>query len=257
MQSEVLNCDLQTRVATIELNRPDSLNSFNQQLRKDLLAAIQLAEAYENIRVIRIKGAGRGFCAGADLGEGLERSIENELIEEYKPIMMAIHDSPKIFMAQVHGSAAGIGAALAFVCDMTIMAEDAYAYLAFAAIGLVPDGGLHWHLYHALGPRKAFELIVEGGRLTAQQCLEYGLCNEVVSQEKLDEFVIAKAEKIADGAPLSQRALKEIMRQMNGLTLSETINLEAELQQPLTESEDCRNAVQAFFNKEKPVFKGK
>ncbi len=257
MQSEVLNCHIEGRIATLELNRPDALNSFNQQLRKDLLAAIKWAEADDNVRIIRIKGAGRNFCAGADLGEGLERNIENELIEEYKPIIMAIHDSPKIVIAQVHGSAAGIGAALAFVCDLTIMAEEAYAYLAFAAIGLVPDGGLNWHLYHALGPRKAFELIIEGGRLNAQQCEEYGLCNEVVAQEELEDFVTAKAEKIADGAPLSQVAVKKIMRQMNGLTLSDTIDLEAELQQPLTQSADCRNAVKAFFNKQKPVFEGK
>lgn len=257
MQSDVLEYAIENGIATICLNKPDSLNSFSQELRLDMLKAIQTAQADEAVRVIIFKGAGRGFCAGADLGEGLERRIDDELKEEYKPFLMEIHDCPKPCIAQVHGCAAGIGAALAMVCDMVIMSEDAYVYLAFAAIGLVPDGGLNWHLYNALGPRKTYEVIVEGKKLSSTECLELGICNHVVPIEKLEETVMKHATKISIGAPLAQAAVKKILRQVGTMTLAETINLEADLQQALTESEDCRNAVKAFFAKEKPVFKGK
>ncbi len=257
MQSDVLEYSVSDAVCTITLDRPESLNSFNHELRQDLLMALQTAEASTDIRVIILKGNGKGFCAGADLGEGLDRNIEGELKHAYKPILMAIQSSSKVCIAQVHGCAAGIGAGLAMACDIVIMSEDAYAYLAFAAIGLIPDGGLNWHLYHTLGPRRAYETIVEGKRITSQECLHFGICNEVVPREKLESSVLSRAEKLAVGSPLSQAAVKKVLRQMSTMNLSEAIDLEAEIQQPLTESEDCRNAVAAFFNKEKPVFKGK
>ena len=256
MQSNVLEYSVSNAVCTIALNRPDSLNSFNQELRMDILSAIQSAEKDPAVRVIVIKGNGKGFCAGADLAEGLDRDIEEELNNEYKPFLMAIHDSRKVCIAQVHGCAAGIGAGLAMVCDLVIMSEDAYVYLAFAAIGLIPDGGLNWHLYNALGPRKAFETIVEGKRLAADECLRHGICNEVVTRENLETAVTDRASSLAKGAPLAQAAAKKILRQVGRMTLSEAISKEAEYQKPLTESDDCRNAVDAFFKKQKPAFKG-
>ncbi|MGI9350133.1 MAG: enoyl-CoA hydratase/isomerase family protein [Rhizobiaceae bacterium] len=256
MQSNVLEYSVSDAICTIALNRPDSLNSFNHELRMDMLKAIRTAEGDPAVRVIVFKGNGKGFCAGADLAEGLDRDIEEELKQEYKPFLMAIHDSPKACIARVHGCAAGIGAGLAMVCDLVIMSEDAYVYLAFAAIGLIPDGGLNWHLQNALGPRKAFETIVEGKRLTADQCLNHGICNEVVPRKNLDQAVGERAAKIASGAPLAQAAAKKILRQVGQLSLSEAINREAEFQKPLSESEDCRNAVDSFFKKEKPEFKG-
>ena len=193
MESEVLEYSVDGAVCTIMLNRPHSLNSFNLALRKDLLAALQLAERSDDVRVIVLKGAGRGFCAGADLSEGVEKAVDQMLEEEYKPFLLAIAESSKICIAQVHGSAAGIGGALAMACDIVVMADDAYLYLAFAAIGLVPDGGLTWHLLHAMGYRRAFETIVEGRKLDAQACLDFGIANELVAPETLDAHVAAKA----------------------------------------------------------------
>lgn len=257
MKSNVLNVQVNDGVCTIALSRPEKLNSFDQALRLDLKNAIDAATNDQEIRVIVFKGEGKGFCAGADLGEGLENGVERQLKEEYKPFLMAIHDCPKPCIAQVHGTAAGIGAALAMVCDIVVMSEDAYIYLAFAAIGLIPDGGLNWHLYNALGPRRAYETIVEGKRLQAAQCFELGICNEVVTQDALDDAVMKRAKRLAKGAPLAQAAVKKLLRKMDKVTLSEAINMEAEIQQPLSETSDCKNAVVAFFNKEKPVFEGK
>jgi len=257
MQSNVLTYETANAVCTITLNRPESLNSFNAELRLDLLKALKAVEADENIRVIVMKGAGKGFCAGADLGEGVEDGVERQLKEEYKPCLMAIRNSAKPFIAQVHGPAAGIGAGFALACDVVIMAETSYMYLAFAAISLIPDGGLNWHLYHTLGPRKAFEIIAEGKKLTAEECLSHGMCNEVVTADALDDAVVQRAAKLAAGAPLAQAAVKKVLNQMGTLSLGDAIDFEAEIQQPLSESEDCRKAVAAFFRKEKPVFNGR
>ncbi|MEO0328656.1 MAG: enoyl-CoA hydratase/isomerase family protein [Pseudomonadota bacterium] len=257
MNSKTLIFSVTDKICTITLNRPDALNAFNQRLRLDLLKAIQTAQDDDTVRVIILKGEGKGFCAGADLGEGLDRDIGSELLNEYKPIMMALQESDKTCIAQCHGPVAGIGGGLAMACDMVFMAEKSYMYMAFAAISLIPDGGINWHLYNRLGPRKAFEVIVEGQRLTAQECLSYGICNAVLSENELESRVTEQARKIASGAPLAQSALKKVMRQMAGKSLSQAIDLEAEIQQPLTQSEDCRNAISAFFAKEKPVFEGK
>ncbi len=257
MKSNVLTVQNENSVCTIMLSRPDKLNSFNKELRADLLLAVKEAEKDPAARVIVFKGDGKGFCAGADLGEGVEDNVEHQLKEEYKPFLMAIHDCPKPCIAQVHGTAAGIGAALAMVCDLVIMSDDAYVYLAFAAIGLIPDGGLNWHLYHSLGPRKAYEIIVEGKRLSAEECLKHGICNQVVQGNQLDESVSNRAANLATGAPLAQTAAKKLLRQMGETSLSDAINLEAEIQLPLSQSADCKNAVAAFFRKEKPIFEGK
>ena len=257
MQSNVLIYTVNEKICTITLDRPESLNSFNKQLRLDLLKALQEAEADTDIRAIILNGAGKGFCAGADLAEGVEDGVEHQLRNEYKPCLMAIQNSSKPVIAQVHGPAAGIGAAFALACDIVIMAEDAYMYLAFAAISLIPDGGLNWQLYNILGPRRAFEIIAEGKRITAQECLEYGMCNQIVPADELPETVKSRAEKLADGAPLAQAAVKQILRQMENATLSDAIDMEASIQKQLVETEDCKEAIAAFFRKEKPVFHGR
>ena len=257
MQSDVLTYSVEDAICTITLNRPDSLNSFDRELRLDLLKAIETAEADKSVRVVILKGAGKGFCAGADLAEGVADGVEDQLKNEYKPCLMAIKNSAKPFIAQIHGPAAGIGAAFALACDIVIMADEAFMYLAFAAIGIIPDGGLNWQLYNILGPRKAFEIIAEGKRISAQDCLQFGMCNEVVPAQELEAAVLKRAEKLAQGAPLSQAAVKKVLQQMEGMDLSQAIDLEAEVQQSVVETEDCRNAIAAFFRKEKPVFNGR
>lgn len=141
--------DTSNRVATILLNRPKAMNAFETQLRLDLMAAISQAEGDDDVRVIIISGVGRGFSAGADLQHGIEPydTIEDQILAEYKPFLMAIHNSPKLFISAVNGPCAGIATALTMVCDLTVMAEDAYLYQAFAAIGLVKAGS--WNRPHS------------------------------------------------------------------------------------------------------------
>ena len=247
------------RVATILLNRPKAMNAFETQLRLDLRAAIRQAELADEVRVIIISGAGRGFSAGADLQHGIEPydTIEAQILAEYKPFLMAIHNSPKLFISAVNGPCAGIATALAMVCDLTVMADDAYLYQAFAAIGLVPDGGASWHLVHALGYKSALQALVECEKITARDCLELGLANHVVAADELMPFTQSWAEKLAAGSPLAQRYTKELLRKATRLDLPEIIDLEAKAQITTSTSRDALHAVEAFFKKEKPRFEGR
>lgn len=256
---ETVKYSVTERVATISLNRPDSLNAFNTQLRLDLLAAVEQANAAPDVRVVIITGAGRGFSAGADLKAGFAEyeTVEEQILLEYKPVLMAISESGKLYIAAVNGPCAGIGSGLAMVCDLMVMADDAYIYQAFAAIGLVPDGGATWQLVNAMGYRRALQLVVEAGKLTADQCLAYGLTNKVVPAGELLAQAQAWAAELAQGAPLAQKYSKQLLKAATTADLSQMIDLEASTQNITIASEDNKNAVIAFFKKRRPEFTGK
>ena len=253
---DVIKYEVVGAIATITLNRPEARNAFNRALRSELLAAIGKAEADEAVRIVILQGEGRGFCAGADLSEKRYQPVDVQLETEYKPILLAITEGQKIYIASVSGAAAGIGSALAMSCDMMFMAEDAYIYLAFAAIGLVPDGGSNWHLLNKLGKVRAFETIVEARKMPAAECLELGIVNAVVPVEELKRYTLERAKKLALGAPLAQAAVKRLLREAGSLSLAETMTAEAKEQKALIESKDFQNAVKSFFEKRKPEFSG-
>lgn len=244
-------------VAVVTLNRPDVRNAFNGEMRARFLEAVKAVNADDAVRVVVLKGAGAGFCAGADLSEGLFDTVTEMIENEYKPFLMAIAQSDKIWLASVHGSAAGIGGSLAMTCDLMVMAEDASIYLAFAAIGLIPDGGATWHLLKAMGYRRAFETIVEGRKIPAPECVAYGIANRTAPAEWVHETSLRWAETLASGSPLAQAGAKRVLRNIGRMRLQDAITLEARKQQALVESEDFKNAVEAFFAKRKPEFRGR
>lgn len=246
-------------LAIITMNRPDSLNAFNASMRHDLLAAIQSADADPEIRAVLLTGAGRAFCVGADLKEPYNpphETIEEQIMLEYKPILDLISSSNKPVIAAVRGPAAGIGAAFAMACDLTIMSSDAYLYLAFSAIGLVPDGGATWHLVHTLGYKRAFEAIVDGHKIPAARCVELGLANRILPADIFDAEARAFARSIATRAPLAVRYSKEIARAATCSSLEQIIALEARRQHITITSADAKEGAQAFFKKRAPRFSG-
>ncbi|MBI3286241.1 MAG: enoyl-CoA hydratase/isomerase family protein [Burkholderiales bacterium] len=246
-------------VAIITMNRPDALNAFNALLRQDLLAAIQRADADHETRAILLTGAGRAFCVGADLKESYNpphETIEEQIMLEYKPILDLISGSNKPVIAAVRGPAAGIGAAFAMACDLTIMSSDAYIYLAFSAIGLIPDGGATWHLVRALGYKRAFEAIVDGHKIPAARCVELGLANRVIPADFFETDARAFARSVATRAPLAVRYSKEIARAATSISLEQVIALEAKRQHLTITSADAKEGAQAFFEKRAPRFTG-
>ena len=257
-QFETVIYKVENRVATIHLNRPDARNAFNTQLRLDLLAAIRQADADGDVRVLVIGAEGRGFSAGADLADGIPNHgrISDQIQDEYKPFLMAIHESPKLTISSVQGAAVGIGSALALTCDFTVMADSAYIYLAFAVLGLIPDGGASWHLLHKLGYKRALQMIVEAEKVTAATCLELGLVNKVVAADTLAVATQAWAEQLSAGAPLAQRYSKEVLQRAMSMGLSEVIDLEAQRQNVTLASRDAMEGGMAFFEKRQPRFGG-
>ena len=193
-------------VALVTLNRPEVLNAFDAAMRRDVRIAIERANGDDAVRAVVLTGAGRAFCAGADLAEGASAAtVEQILLEEYKPAIMAIARSTKPWIAAVNGAAAGIGSSFAMACDLMVMADNAYLYQAFMAIALIPDGGATWQLVRQLGPRRAFEMIVEGEKMRAARCVELGLANRVVPAAELLDNALGWAAVLSRKAPLALR----------------------------------------------------
>jgi len=258
---ETVDFNIDEQVAIITLNRPKARNSVTAQMRADLYQAVRKANNDRSVRVVMIAGAGKGFCAGADLVEKYPDSeeegfITQQLRTEYHPILSSITESSKPYVCAVNGAAAGIGGALAMACDLVVMAEDAFLYSAFGAIGLIPDGGSHWFLSKFLGSKKAFEMIAESQRLSAVQCEQLGMVNRVVAPAQLHDETLTWAKSLTKQAPLTLRYSKQLLREAQTLSLAETMDREAQLQDIPYRSEDFQEGGRAFFEKRAPLFTG-
>ncbi|MBW1882266.1 MAG: enoyl-CoA hydratase/isomerase family protein [Deltaproteobacteria bacterium] len=246
-------------VATLTMNRPKKRNAFDVPMLMEMLEATQEIDRNDSIRVAILTGAGRSFSAGADLTAPLApgRTVLDNLEEDYRPVLMSITHSPKPWISAVNGAAAGVGSAFAMNCDLTVMAEDAFLYQAFTAIGLIPDGGATWHLARTIGRKRAYELIVTGEKLMADRCLALGLCNRVVAADRLLEETTDWARELAAKAPLSLRYAKASLMTALESDLDTSYSREASLQQTCAESQDALEGVRAFSEKRSPVFVGR
>ncbi len=260
-QYETVLVERHGAVAVVSLNRPDKLNSFNRELRRDLLLAVREVNDDNSVRVVILTGAGRAFCAGADLADIPEDKatfrVEDQLNGEYKPALMEIHEASKPWISAINGACAGIGSAFGMVCDLTVMADDAYVFQAFAGISLVPDGGATWHLVRTLGRKRAYEVIATGEKIRADKCLQWGLCNRVVPAASLMEDTLAWAQELAGRAPLSLRYAKQAVNAAIEESVSDTISGEAKLQHICMNSADAQEGVIAFMQKRAPVWQGR
>jgi len=245
-------------IATITLNRPAALNSFDREMRADLAAATAQARDDARIRAVILTGAGRAFSAGADLKAGFKTGAEVERIvnEEYGPSLIDITEMEKPVISAINGFAAGIGLSYALACDLSVMGENAFLLCPFSAIGLIPDGGSTWLLTHAAGYKNAYEMAVENERMPAARCKELGLVNKVTADDELMETAREWAGRLAGKAPLALARTKKMMRRTSTLGYAETISAEAALQRLCFDSADCKEGVTAFLEKRQPRFTG-
>jgi len=246
----------------ITLNRPDSLNAWTAQLGRDLKQAITVDAADPSVRAVLITGAGRGFSSGADLKEGFDAAddgfpdIRKELNELYHPIIAGVRTLEKPVVAAVNGPAVGIGASLAFACDLVLAAESAFFGLAFVNIGLMPDGGSTLFVPAAVGKARAFQMALLGERLPADRALDWGLVNQVFPNDRLMDEADTLVERLAGGPTRSYASSKRALNRMLYPDLEGQLDLEAELQHALARTRDFREGVQAFVEKRQPAFEG-
>lgn len=261
MTDSCVSCESDGHVALITFNRPDAMNAFNVQMRTEFADAQAKIEADDAIRIVVVTGSGRAFSAGTDLKEmdvtaNSYGAFDNS-IRDYKPLIDGIAHSNKIYISAINGFAGGVALGMALGSDLAVMADNATVFSPFANIGLVPDGGASYQLFHAMGYKRAFAAIAECERLNAQQCLDLGLINKIAPADSLVADTKAWAHSLAERAPLALRNTKKILQGLPGLNREQAAYLESEYQMQCVNSEDSAAAVQAFLSKEKPVFKGR
>jgi 2-(1,2-epoxy-1,2-dihydrophenyl)acetyl-CoA isomerase len=264
MAYESLLHDVKDRIATFTLNRPDRLNALGGSMRDDLLDAVLKAGADDNVRVIVITGAGRGFCSGGDVKAMSEREQSGSvgaIKEKTQPIrdriVLAMRECPKPIIAAVNGAAAGAGMNLALACDMRIASTNAKFSQAFVKRGLTPDWAGSWFLPRIVGTAKACELIFTGDSIDAQQAFDLGIVNAVVAPEALMDEAYKLARKIADGPPITIQLAKRAIYHNEDVDLKAGLEFETFAQTITKETEDYKEGVKAFVEKRAPKFSGR
>jgi 2-(1,2-epoxy-1,2-dihydrophenyl)acetyl-CoA isomerase len=249
-------------VGRITLNRPDSLNAWIEDFGRELKRVIEVDAADPSVRAVLITGAGRGFSSGADLKAGFQPHPDDGLpdirkeLELYHPIVAGVRRLEKPVVAAVNGPAVGIGASLAFACDLVLAAESSFFGLAFVNIGLMPDGGSTLFVPAAVGKARAFQMALLGERVPAAQALDWGLVNWVHPDDRLMDEANQLVERLAAGPTRSYASSKQALNRMLYPNLDAQLDLEADLQHELARTKDFREGVTAFVEKREPSFEG-
>ena len=259
MTYETLDFKADDGVARITLNRPDKLNSFNVAMHMELRDAL---DSLGDARVVILTGAGRGFCAGQDLGE---RAVASDhpvdlgvTIETcWNPLIRRLTEMHQPVIARVNGVAAGAGANVALACDLVIAARSAKFIQSFSAIGLIPDSGGTWVLPRLVGQARALGLALTGEPLPAETAAEWGLIWKAVDDEALDAEVDSLAARLAALPPLGLAEIKTMIRSTWSRSLDQELNEQRNEMRRLGFTDDYREGVAAFLEKRAPKFVGR
>ena len=278
MQYKDIQVDVQDSIATVTLNRPQKLNAYTNLMGNELTHAYESLGKRQDVRVIIMTGAGRGFCAGADIGGVFQKSIDERgqgqnqspdqggdaeaarggtIAHARSGLQYAIHNCPKPTIAAINGAAVGIGLTLTLVQDIRVMAQEASLGAIFAKMGLMPELGSTFMLPRLIGLSKALELTYTARMVKAPEAVEIGLVNQAVPAEGLMATVKEMASQIASMPPLAVTVSKRALQQgaendFDAAVQTETFGLEY-----LFNTHDHKEAVAAFLEKRDPQFQGK
>ena len=249
-------------VLSVTLNRPESLNALTAGQREEVIGLLSEASASAEVRAVVLTGTGRGFCAGADLraagapGERLPGDVARTLRTGAQRLIAAVLDCEKPVIAAVNGTAAGLGAHLAFACDLVLAAESARFIEVFVRRGLVPDGGGAYLLPRLVGPQRAKELMFFGDALTAADAERLGLVNRVVRDEELEKTARAWAERLASGPTRALALTKQLVNASLDTDRAAAFAAEAAAQEINMTTADARDGVRSFVERRSAEFRG-
>jgi len=261
MDFERIKLEIDGNVALLTLNHPEVMNAVSQEMLGGLMAALDHVEDRKNgARCLLITGAGRGFCAGANLqprGEGSRSGDAGSVLETlYHPFLRRLRELPMPIVTAVNGAAAGVGMSFALMGDLCMCARSAYFLQAFRRIGLVPDGGSTWILPRLIGKARAMELSLLGERLPSEKALEWGLISRVVDDAELMPKAKELAADLASGPTVSLKLIRRLYWESTDNSYEEQLNLERQMQRIAGSTSDFAEGVRAFLEKRPAKFKG-
>lgn len=261
MDFETVILEIAGGSAKLTLNRPDRLNSFTVQMHDEVSRALE-AVSKSDARVLVLTGAGRGFCAGQDLGDravapgGDGVDLGESLEKRYNPLIRRLTSFEMPVVCAVNGVAAGAGANIALACDIVIAAKSAKFIQSFANIGLIPDSGGTWTLPRLAGQARAMGLALTAEPLTAERAEAWGMIWKCVEDAQLGAEVDALAAKFASAPTKGLATTKKLIRESGARTLEAQLELERDAQRTLGRTADYKEGVSAFMEKRTPKFTG-
>jgi 2-(1,2-epoxy-1,2-dihydrophenyl)acetyl-CoA isomerase len=261
MEFERVKLDLDGNVGILTLNHPEVMNAVSSEMLGGLMKAFdEIQNPRSGVRCVVMTGAGRGFCAGANLqpspSAGGSRDAGSILETGYHPLLRRIRELPIPLVTAVNGAAAGVGMSFALMGDLVLCARSAYFLQAFRRIGLIPDGGSTWILPRLLGKARAIELSLLGERLPAEKALEWGLINRVFEDGELLEKARSLAHELADGPTVALGLIRRLYWESLENSYEQQLNLERQMQRIAGSSADFQEGVRAFLEKRPAKFKG-